>query len=60
MIGTIWADMLPAHLLSDAYNQTMRHQLTQTGLMKHSANMHATELVNHGSLALQVKGPHQL
>ena len=45
-IRTIWADMMPAHLMSVAYSQTTRHLLTHTGLMEHSANMHVAELVN--------------
>ena len=59
MIGTIWAVMLSAHFLSASHYQTTRHQLTQTGLMEQSAIMHATELVNYGPLALQVRVPHQ-
>ena len=53
MIGIIWADMLPAHILSAAHYQTTRHQLTQSDLMEHSANTHVTEFVNHGPIALQ-------
>ena len=59
-IRTIWADMLPAHFVSAAHYQTTCHQLTQAGLMVHSANMRNTELVEHGPFALQVGGPHQL
>ena len=59
-IRTIWADMMSAHLMSATHSQTKLHVLTQTGLMKHSPNMHVTELVNHGPLTLRVKGSHQL
>ena len=59
-IRNIWADMIPAHLMSVAHSQTTRHLLTQTGLMEHSANMHVAELVNHEPLTLQVRGSHQL
>ena len=47
-ISTIWADMLPARLVSAAH---YRHQITQTGLMEHSANVRVTELVTHGPVA---------
>ena len=58
-IRTIFADMMPAHLMSAAHSQTMRPPIQQTGLMEHSANMHVAELVNHGPLTLQVRGSHQ-
>ena len=51
-VRTIWADMMPAHFVSAVYSQTRRPQLTQIGFMEHSAEMHATELVNHEPLAL--------
>ena len=59
-IRTIFADMMPSHLMSAAHSQTMRPPIQQTGLMEHSANMHVAELVNHGPLTLQVRGSHQI
>ena len=59
-IRTICADLMTAHLMSATHSQTKHYLLTQTGLMEHSANMHVTELVNHGSLTFQVHGSHEL
>ena len=52
----MWADMLPAHLVSAAHYQATRHQLTQTGLMKHSANMYVQSLLIKGLLRSKLEG----
>ena len=41
-IKSIWADMMPAHLMSAEHSQTRCHRFAQIGLMEHSADMHVT------------------